>query len=67
MKTSYHTRQGYEQLLRNMCRECKFETPYPLDVENCSDFELLTAINYMLIYADCIPLTITELWDKKLH
>lgn len=61
MKYNPHTRQGYEQLLRNICRETneKFE----FDFLHYSDHGLLKAINSRLQKNGCKPFAPEEMND----
>lgn len=61
MKNNYHTREGYEQLLKNILRET--QKPIPKDIYTISDIKLLTLINHTLHLNHCFVFNHNEVED----
>jgi len=56
---NYHSREIYENLLANICKQANYEVPKK--VETWPDFLLLDCINTILKECGCISMTLDEL------
>lgn len=63
MKTKYYTFEGYCRLYQRLCRELGVVAKKCTSMDS---FELLSAINLLLIKNDCQPFTEVELEMKLL-